>query len=123
MSKLTFFRATINIFLCIAQIGGVGVYLLFIAHNLTTTLNVWLKLNWSYRIYLSIIMGPTVAICSIRNLKYLSPVSVLANICEFYTLAVVFYYIFKDPLPAFESRPIFGTWTQLPIFFGTGEVW
>ena len=108
--------------MCIAQIGGVGVYLLFIAKNLRNTLNPWFELNWDYRIYLNIIMIPTLLICSVRNLKYLAPVSILANIFEFYTLGVVFYYIFKDPLPPFDSRPIFGSWAHLPIFFGTGTV-
>ena len=95
-------------------------YLLFIADNLRDTLNPWLGLDWNYRIYLSFIMIPTFLICSVRNLRYLSPISILANIFEFYTLAIVFYYIFKDPLPAFDSRPIFSSWAQLPIFFGTG---
>ena len=115
-----YFRAVINTFLCTAQIGGFGVYLLFIADNLRDTLNPWLGLDWNYRIYLSFIMIPTFLICSVRNLRFLSPISILANIFEFYTLAIVFYYIFKDPLPAFDSRPIFSSWAQLPIFFGTG---
>ena len=103
-------------FLCTAQLGGFSVYLLFIADNLTQTLNPWLGLDWSYRVYLSLVMIPTVILCSIRNLKFLSPVSVVANIFEFYTLGVVFYYIFKDPLPSFESRPIFSSWTKVELF-------
>ena len=110
---------TINVFLCIAQIGGFAVYLLFIAKNLKETLNPWLSLDWNYRIYLSIIMAPTVVLGSVRNLRFLSPVSVIANVFEFYTLAVVFYYIFREPLPDFNSRPLFASWSQLPLFFGT----
>ena len=116
------YRVTINIFLCTAQIGGFAVYLLFIADNLKDTLNPWLGLSWDYRIYLSIIMAPTLILVSVRNLRFLSPVSVVANLFEFYTLAVVFYYIFRDPLPNFTSRPLFASWSQLPIFFGTGRL-
>ena len=54
---------------------------------------------------------------SIRNLKFLAPFSLVANVFEFYTLGVIFYYIFKDPLPSFESRPLFSSWEKLPIFF------
>ena len=115
------YRVTINIFLCTAQIGGFAVYLLFIADNLKDTLNPLLGLSWDYRIYLSIIMAPTIILVSVRNLRFLSPVSVVANLFEFYTLAVVFYYIFRDPLPNFTSRPLFASWSQLPIFFGTGR--
>ena len=40
-----------------------------------------------------------------RNLRLLAPVSALATLCELYSLAVVFYYIFRDPLPPFSDRP------------------
>ena len=40
---------------------------------------------------------------SIRNLRYLSPCSVLANIFEFVGLAVIAYYIFGTPLPRFDT--------------------
>ena len=64
-------------------------------------------------------MVPTFILGSVRNLRFLSPVSVIANVFEFYTLAVVFYYIFRNPLPDFHSRPLFASWSQLPLFFGT----
>ena len=96
-------------------------YLLFIADNLTKTLNPWLDLDWNYRIFLSIIMIPTVFLVSVRNLRFLSPVSIIANVFEFYTLGVVFYYIFRDPLPSFDTLPVFSSWDKLPIFFGTGD--
>ena len=40
---------------------------------------------------------------SIRNLRYLSPCSVIANIFEFVGLAVIAYYIFGSPLPRFDN--------------------
>ena len=40
---------------------------------------------------------------SIRNLRYLSPCSVIANIFEFVGLAVIAYYIFGTPLPRFDN--------------------
>ena len=40
---------------------------------------------------------------SIRNLRYLSPCSVIANIFEFVGLAVIAYYIFGTPLPRFDD--------------------
>ena len=58
-------------------------------------------------------------ICSIRNLKYLSPCSVLANILEFIGLGIIFYYIFDKPLPDSGSVPWFASPEKFPIFFGT----
>ena len=43
---------------------------------------------------------------SIRNLRYLSPCSVIANIFEFVGLAVIAYYIFGTPLPRFDDGVI-----------------
>jgi hypothetical protein len=74
----------------------------------------WLAPGWNYRIYIALLLGPVLAICSIRcfilimsgiilillrNLRYLSPCSVIANILEFLGLAVIFYYIFSSPIP------------------------
>ena len=70
--------------------------------------------------YLVIVMVPTFLLGSIRNLRLLAPFSLIANVFEFYTLGVIFYYIFRDPLPSFDSRPLFSSWEKLPIFFGTG---
>ena len=56
-----------------------------------------------------------------RNLRLLAPVTVVATICELYALSVVFYYIFKDPLPAVSSRPLAAGIDRLPLFFGTGK--
>ena len=67
-------------------------------------------------------MIPTFLLGSIRNLRYLSPISAVANLFEFYTLGVVFYYIFKDPLPDANALPLFAPWANLPIFFGTGWI-
>ena len=88
-------RCAINIFLCIAQIGGFAVYLLFVAENWKNIINPWLDISWDYRLYLVIVMIPTFLLGSIRNLRLLAPFSLIANVFEFYTLGVIFYYIFR----------------------------
>ena len=40
---------------------------------------------------------------SIRNLKYLSPVSMLANLLQFTGLAITFYYLLTD-MPQVSER-------------------
>ena len=75
--------------------------------------------GWGYRIYIAILVLPVILICSIRNLKYLSPCSVLANILEFVGLAIIFFYIFDTKLPATDTVPWFAAPASFPIFFGT----
>ena len=75
-------------------------------------------LNWDLQIYMAILTIPLIFLNWIRDLKYLAPVSFLANIFQFYSISVVFYYVFQD-LPSITNRPGFGSWGGLPLFFGT----
>lgn len=62
---------------------------------------------------------PLIFLNWIRNLKYLAPVSMTANVLQMSAIVVVFYYIFREGLPPVSSRPAFGSWAGLPLFFGT----
>ncbi len=73
----------------------------------------------NYRFYVLMALPPTIGICSIRSLRYLSPCSVIANIAQFVGLGIVFYYIFRDPLPDSGSVPWLAESSRLPLFFGT----
>jgi len=67
---------------------------------------------------MGIILVPMLLLASIRNLKYLSPVSMLANLLQFVGLGIIFYYLLQD-LPFTWERKLFATWGQLPLYFGT----
>jgi len=112
-------RRLLNIFLCMSQIGSNAVYILFVAQNILPIIETHFAPGWNYRIYIAILLLPVILICSIRNLKYLSPCSVLANILEFVGLGIIFYYIFESPLPSSDSVPWFTSVDKFPIFFGT----
>ncbi len=62
---------------------------------------------------------PLIFLNWIRNLKLLAPVSMVANVLQMSSIVVVFYYIFRDPLPSVSSVPAFGSWGGVPLFFGT----
>jgi len=112
-------RRLLNIFLCMSQIGSNAVYILFVAENIKPIVDTHFAPGWDYRIYIAILLLPVILICSIRNLKYLSPCSVLANILEFVGLGIIFYFIFENPLPDSASVPWFTSPEKFPIFFGT----
>jgi len=113
------FGRLINVFLCMSQIGSNAVYILFVAQNILPVVENYLSPGWNYRIYIAILLIPVTLTCMVRNLKYLSPLSVVANILEFVGLGIVFYYIFSTPLPDANSLPWFSSPDNFPIFFGT----
>ena len=67
---------------------------------------------------MAIILLPMLVLVSIRNLKYLSPVSMLANLLQFVGLGIIFYYLLQD-IPPISERKLFSSWGQLPLYFGT----
>ncbi|XP_023344937.1 proton-coupled amino acid transporter 1 isoform X1 [Eurytemora carolleeae] len=114
-----FFGRLINLFLCMSQIGSNAVYILFVAQNILPIVETYLSPGWNYRIYIAILLIPVILTCCVRNLKYLSPLSVVANILEFVGLGIIFYFIFATPLPSSDTRPWFSSAANFPIFFGT----
>ena len=110
---------TINVFICTTQLGGNSVYVLFIATSLKQLCENLLGLDWSFYYYILLLWVPLVLLCLLRNLRLLAPVTVIATVCELYALAIVFYYIFRDPLPPVTSVPSTASITKLPLFFGT----
>merc|ERR1711892_998841 len=118
-SKSHHMRRLINIFLCMSQIGSNAVYILFVAQNIMPIAETYFDLGWNYRLYIALLLIPVITICSIKNLKYLSPCSILANILEFVGLGIIFYYIFATPIPSSDSVPWFTSPVKFPIFFGT----
>merc|ERR1711892_327392 len=118
-SKSHHMRRLIDIFLCMSQIGSNAVYILFVAQNIMPIAETYFDLGWNYRLYIALLLIPVIMICSIKNLKYLSPCSILANILEFVGLGIIFYYIFATPIPSSDSVPWFTSPVKFPIFFGT----
>ena len=54
----------------------------------------------------------------IRNLKFLAPFSMIANVLIGTGMGITFYYILHD-LPSISERPVFSSIEKLPLFFGT----
>lgn len=58
------------------------------------------------------------ALAMLKNLKYLTPVSLVASVMTAWGLVVTFYYILQH-LPRTDSVKAFASWQQLPLYFGT----
>ena len=53
-----------------------------------------------YRVYMAGVLVPLLLLVSIRNLKYLSPVSMLANLLQFAGLGITFYFLLQADMQA-----------------------
>ena len=118
----SFIRKLLNIFLCLSQLLSCSVYALFIAENVKPILTRYGGESFEkldYRLYLLALLVPVTLICLIKNLRYLSPCSVIANVVQSVGLGLIFYFIFATPLPDSSTVEWFAPAERLPLFFGT----
>uniref|UniRef100_A0A6M2E1N5 Putative amino acid transporter n=1 Tax=Xenopsylla cheopis TaxID=163159 RepID=A0A6M2E1N5_XENCH len=111
-------RAMINLFLVIDLLGCCCVYIVFVSTNIKQVVDYYAEGNLDLRVYMAMLLPILIVMNLIRNLKYLSPFSMIANGLMAVSIAITFYYITQD-LPAVEERPAFSQFHQLPLFFGT----
>ncbi|XP_059079613.1 proton-coupled amino acid transporter 2-like isoform X2 [Tigriopus californicus] len=110
-------KSATNVFLCITQLGFCCVYFVFVSQNLKRVVDHhWQEMD--YHFYMALVLIPMLALCSVRNLKYLAPVSMFANIVQFVGLGIIMFYLVQD-LPKTWERKQFSSWGQLPLYFGT----
>ena len=72
----------------------------------------------SVYVYMVGIIIPWVLLCWIRDLKILTPFSMMANVLIIVGMVITFIYLLHD-LPPISERKAFASWSQLPLYFGT----
>ncbi|XP_012281912.1 proton-coupled amino acid transporter-like protein pathetic isoform X2 [Orussus abietinus] len=111
-------KATINSFLVIDLIGCCCVYVVFVSTNVKEVVDYYAATDWDVRQYMAMLLPFLLIFSLVRNLKYLTPFSMVANVLMATGMGIAFFYIFSD-LPSVSERPNFSSWSQLPLFFGT----
>ncbi|XP_023315601.1 proton-coupled amino acid transporter 1 isoform X2 [Trichogramma pretiosum] len=112
-----FMRKLVNLFLCITQLGFCCVYFVFISTNMKQVLDVWgIKLDLHY--HMAVVLIPIMLSTWIRNLKFLVPLSSLANLLII-TGYIATIYIMCHDLPPISERRYVANWDMIPLFFGT----
>ncbi|XP_030745993.1 proton-coupled amino acid transporter-like protein CG1139 isoform X2 [Sitophilus oryzae] len=114
-----FAKASINMFLVIDLLGCCCVYVMFVAKNLKQVVDYYtiVEQHYDLRIYMAALLPLLILTNLIKNLKYLSPLSMMANVLVATGMGITFYYIFSD-LPSLDSQPAYESVTKLPTFFG-----
>ncbi|XP_067003603.2 proton-coupled amino acid transporter-like protein pathetic isoform X2 [Anabrus simplex] len=112
-------RWLVDVFLCITQLGFCCVYFVFIAENIKQVMDVYAPQNkLDIHLHMFIVFFPILLSCWIRNLKYLAPVSSIANVLMAAGIVATLYVVVQD-LPSVDERPFVGPLSDLPLFFGT----
>nr|CAH7747136.1 unnamed protein product [Callosobruchus chinensis] len=111
-----FAKAMINMFLVIDLIGCCCVYVVFVSKNVKQVVDPHYELD--VRVYMAALLPLLIPTNMIRNLKWLSPLSMIANVLVACGMGVTFYYIFSD-LPPLDNVPPMASFSSLPGFFGT----
>lgn len=68
------------------------------------------------RLSIALLLIPLLFLSYVPNLKYLAPVSMVANVFMALGLGITFYYLVSD-IPPVESREMVVDLTKFPIFF------
>lgn len=108
---------TITTFLCVTQIGFCCVYFLFVALNVQEVVSHYF-VYLDVRIYLMILLIPMILVNMVKNLKFITPMSLFASILTVTGLGITFYYML-DHLPHVDTVTHVGSWSTLPLYFGT----
>lgn len=97
--------------------GTCSVYTVIIATNFKQIGDHYYGSEIDLRVIIAGMLLPLILLCYIPNLKYLAPVSMVANALMGVGLAITFYYL-VDQLPAPSARPMIAeSIYTLPAFF------
>ncbi|KAK9709779.1 Transmembrane amino acid transporter protein [Popillia japonica] len=89
-------------------------YMVIIAKNFAQVVDYYLGYNINLRIYIAVLLVPTIILAYVPNLKSLAPVSMLANIFMGLGLGITIYYLVID-LPPISERNLAAPISTLPI--------
>lgn len=109
-------RAYIEYSLLMGAFSG-SVYIVFIASTFHDIGNFFLQMDLDVRVYILLTAIPVLMISWIRYLKFLVPLSVLANIFVIITILITVFYMFREPLQLSDKVLITDTYGRWPKFF------
>ncbi|KAH8373593.1 hypothetical protein KR200_011400 [Drosophila serrata] len=108
----------VNVFICVTQLGFCCIYFVFISTNLKQILKAY-DIGMDVHLVMLMAFVPVLLSCLITNLKWLTPVSLFANVCMVLGLGITLYYALRDGLPEIRERALWTNGPKLALFFGT----
>jgi len=102
--------------LFITYFGTCSVYTVIIAANFNQVYEYYAGYEINVQLAIAALLIPLILLAWVPNLKYLAPVSAVANVFMGVGLGITFYYLVSD-MPAVSSRPMSVDITRIPAFF------
>lgn len=107
--ELLYFRYLIQVFLAITQLGFCCVYFVFVAQNVKVVADYYLGKK-DYHIYMAFSLIPILACAYIRNIVFLSKVSLLASFMQILGILLLVLTYFTSGLERFSKVKMISTW-------------
>lgn len=112
-----FSKILILVSLFATYFGTCSVYTVIIAKNYKQVLDHQLDTDLELRVCIAILLFPLILLVWVPNLKYLAPVSMVANLFMGLGLGITFYYLVKELPPIDENTTMIGKVAEMPQFF------
>lgn len=108
--------AKVSILQCLfwTYFGTCSVYTVIIAKNLQQIAVHYWGEEINIRVCIASLLIPLILLSWVPNLKYLAPVSMIANMFMAVGLGITFYYLVFD-LPDLSERPMVGNLMEFPV--------
>ncbi|CAI6359593.1 unnamed protein product [Macrosiphum euphorbiae] len=113
-SSLT--RQSVLWLLFVTYFGTCSVYTVIIASNFEQLFTHHMGYELNLRYFILILLIPLILLSYVPNLKYLAPVSMVANLLMATGLGITFYYTLCE-VPNISKRPAMGTLETFPTYF------
>lgn len=116
-----FFKVLILQSLFWTYFGTCSVYTVIIATNFKQVIEYQFGFDQDLRLYIAALLIPLILLAWVPNLKYLAPVSMVANLLMATGLGITFYYLVKEvpekELAELEPLKHIGEIAEFPEFF------
>jgi len=109
-------RQSVLWLLFVTYFGTCSVYTVIIASNFEQLFTHHMGYKLDLRLFIAMLLIPLILLSYVPNLKYLAPVSMVANLLMATGLGITFYYTLCD-VPKILERPAVGTFETFPTFF------
>lgn len=111
-------KHSVNWLMSINLLGTCCIYLVFIASNMKQVMEFHGYAVVDIRVYIVCLLPFVLLFIVVRDLKYLSPTSMLANALIIVGMIICFYYMLSD-VPNPSERHAVGHYSTVPLYFST----
>lgn len=108
-------RNVVDAGIFITYFGTCSAYAVIVAKNFDKVTGYYWE-HLDVRLYLLILLLPLILLCYVPNLKYLTPVSMLANILMAVGIGITCYFLVND-LPPITNEKLTAPISSFPTFF------